>query len=311
MADPPQKPPEEPLRETADRRHLSTQVIEVDPRSRRTRAVMTVAGGPEAGRVLTLTTGELVTLGRVRECTFAFEDPSLSREHARLLRVGDEWVLKDAGSTNGTFVNDVRLTTAKPLRDGDRVQLGQGTLLRFQLVDEAEEAALRKVYDAANKDALTGAFNRKHLEERMLTEIPLAQLHGHPLGVVICDVDFFKKVNDTYGHLAGDAVLKAVAQRLGGALRPMDLLARYGGEEFVIVVAGVPHPDLVQTADRLRQVLAAEPVRWEDKAIPITASMGVASLTCCRDGISKEKLLGIADGRLYRAKETGRNRVVG
>jgi two-component system cell cycle response regulator len=308
MGSPPSKPDEPPPR---DRRHNATQVVDVDPSSRRTRAVMTVTGGKEAGRVLSLSGGQLVTFGRVDDCTYAFDDPSLSREHARLLRVGEDWVLKDNGSTNGTFVNDKRITSATSLGDGDRVQLGQGTSLRFTLVDEAEEHALRKVYEAANRDALTGAFNRKHLEERLSAELEAAGRDGNRLSVIIGDVDFFKKVNDTHGHLAGDAVLKAVARKLAESVRPEDLVARYGGEEFVVLARGLDQTEAVDLAERLRAVLAAEPVPWEDKKIPITASLGVASLTCCGPAASKEKLLGTADGRLYRAKETGRNRVVG
>jgi two-component system cell cycle response regulator len=291
--------------------HLATQVITVDPVGRRTRGILTVATGPDAGRVLTLPAGELVTLGRAPDCTFPFDDPSLSREHARLMRVGDDWVVKDRASTNGTFVNDARIDKAVTLADGDRLQLGKGTTLRYALVDEAEEEALVRVYRAATRDGLTGVYNRKHLEERLDAEIEHAKRHGSALSVIITDVDHFKKVNDTHGHLAGDAVLKEVARRLGESLRPEDVLARYGGEEFVVVARLTEKDGAVALAERLRQALLASPVAWEDKQIPITASAGVASVACCGADVSKERLLGTADGRLYKAKEQGRNRVVG
>lgn len=286
-------------------------MVEVDPRNKRTRAVLTIAQGAEAGRVLSLATGSLVTLGRVPECSFAFDDPSLSREHARVLLVGTEWMLKDASSTNGTFVNDTRITAATTLRDGDRVQLGSGTMLRFALVDEAEETALKKVYEAASRDGLTGVFNRKSLEERIAGELEFARRHGTELSVIMCDVDFFKKVNDTHGHIAGDAVLKEVARRLQAALRAEDVLARYGGEEFVVLSRGIPVAVAVELAERLRMTLAAAPVPFGDLQIPITASMGVASLAQVGLDADKAKLVGAADARLYQAKQAGRNRVVG
>lgn len=293
----------------------STQVVDIDPQATRSRAVLTVVGGPEAGRVLSLTVGELITLGRVGECTYAFDDPSLSREHARLVRVGNDWILKDAGSTNGTFVNDKRLKTAHPLSDGDRLQLGSATKLRFSLVDEAEEVSLRNVYEAASKDGLTGVFNRKHLEERIVAELAFAQRHTSPLSVIISDVDHFKKVNDTHGHLAGDAVLREVALRLKNAIRPEDVLARYGGEEFVVVCRGTDLQAAAILAERLRLELAARPVLHDGKVIPITASAGVASLACVAGAApgaapGKAQLLGLADERLYKAKQSGRNRVV-
>jgi len=308
MADPPPKLDE--LENTRDRRQ-ATQVVDVDPRNKRTRGVLTIAQGVEAGRVLSLATGSLTTLGRVPECTFAFDDPSLSREHARVLLVGTDWMLKDASSTNGTFVNDVRITAATALRDGDRIQLGSGTTLRFALVDQAEETALQKVYEAASRDGLTGVFNRKSLEERIAGELEFAKRHGTELSVIICDVDFFKKVNDTHGHIAGDAVLKEVARRLQSALRIEDVLARYGGEEFVVLSRGIPAHAAVELAERLRATLASHPVPFETISIPITASMGVASLAQVGRDADKAKLLGTADARLYQAKQAGRNRVIG
>jgi diguanylate cyclase (GGDEF)-like protein len=218
--------------------------------------------------------------------------------------------LKDNGSTNGSFVNDVRISSAKQLNDGDRVQFGLSTVLRFSLADADELAALERVYNAAIKDGLTGIFNRKYLEERLDAEIAYAVRQATALSIAILDVDHFKKVNDTFGHLGGDAVLKRVAEVLGEALRTEDVLARYGGEEFVVIARGLTAPQAVLMADRVRQQVAATEVAFEDKAIKVTISAGVASLVCSAKP-DKASLLGTADGRLYRAKEGGRNRVVG
>jgi len=288
----------------------ATLVVDVTPGATKRRGVFSVVGGADAGRVLSVLEGATVTLGRDADCTYPFDDASLSRVHARVMRVATEYVIRDDGSTNGTFVNDQRLERAYSLKDGDRVQLGSDTVMRFALVDEEEEKALRNVYDASILDALTGVHNRKYLEDRITTEIAFAVRNATELSAFIIDVDHFKKVNDTYGHLAGDAVLKAVAAILMRSVRPEDVLARYGGEEFVVLARGIPVESAMILAERMRGMLEAQPIPFEEHIIPITASAGVASLRDCGTP-DRASLLGTADGRLYRAKEEGRNRVVG
>jgi two-component system cell cycle response regulator len=273
-------------------------------------AVLTVQAGPEAGQVLPLDRDKANTLGREEgECTITFADARLSRVHARIIAVNGEWMLTDQGSTNGTFVNDVRIAKHAQLVDGDRVVLGGSVRLRFALVTEEERQALMHVYEAAVRDGLTGVLNRKALDQRLLAEIAFAVRHDAPLSVVMLDVDHFKAVNDTHGHPAGDAVLREVAARLTGALRIEDVLGRYGGEEFLIVARDITLEQGAQLAERMRALIDSSPVVFEGKQIPVSASFGVASLACCatRDAPA---LLAIADARLYEAKRTGRNRVV-
>jgi two-component system, cell cycle response regulator len=294
--------------------HSSAKTLIVDTRAgssgARSVGIFTVVGGIETGRVLVITKGVEVTFGRSEGVSFRFDDASVSGTHARLACVAQSYVVMDAGSTNGTYVNDTRVTSPVTLADGDRVQLGSGTFLRFSLVSEDEERALRKMYDAALRDGLTGVFNRKHLEERLDAEIAYALRHKAELSFVIFDVDHFKRVNDTYGHPAGDAVLKAVAQVLMAGVRTEDVLGRYGGEEFVVVARGIALPGASLLAERLRANLAATPLRLGEAVFSVTASAGVASLTCCQGKLDKATLLGIADARLYRAKQSGRNRIV-
>jgi len=287
-----------------------THVVDVDPAAMKRIGVFTVTSGVEAGRVLSVPKGEIVSFGRSTECTYPFDDPSLSREHANVVRVGNDYVIKDGGSTNGSFVNDTRATGAVHLRDGDRVQLGLHTMMRFALVGDQEEASLRRVYEAAIKDGLTGAFNRKYLEERLVSELAYAQRHGTVVSIAIFDVDFFKKVNDTHGHLAGDAVLRAVSGVLHQGLRTEDVVARYGGEEFVLVMRGINNAEAIVAAERLRVAIESTPVQFGESLIRVTASAGVAC-TAELATLDRAALLGTADGRLYRAKDSGRNRVVG
>ena len=273
-------------------------------------AVLTVQAGPEAGQVLALRQDEANTLGREEgECTMRFDDARLSRVHARIVAVNGEWMLTDQGSTNGTFVNDVRVEKPAQLADGDRVVLGGSVSLRFALVTEEERQALMRVYDAAVHDGLTGVLNRKALDQRLLAEIAFAVRHDAPLSVVLLDVDHFKAVNDTHGHPAGDAVLLEIAARLAGALRVEDVFGRYGGEEFLIVARDITLEQGAQLAERMRALIDSSPVVFEGTAIRVSASFGVASLACCatRDAPS---LLATVDARLYAAKHAGRNRVV-
>ena len=276
---------------------------------RRDRAVFTQMAGLEAGRVCPLDAPD-ITLGRANTCTHAFDEASLSRVHARLVREGSAYFIEDCGSRNGVFVNEQRVTR-RVLLDGDRVRLGSAVTLRFQMVDVKEELALVRVYESSVKDGLTGVWNRKYLDERLIQEVAFATRHRAALAVVLLDIDHFKKVNDTYGHLAGDEVLRATAQTLRATLRAEDLLARYGGEEFVVVARGLDLRHGTQLAERLRAMAAREPVMVEGTAIVRKISAGVATLECCGAETSAQKILGIADERLYRAKATGRDRVVG
>jgi len=290
---------------------MKTVVAEPQPRSSKTKAILTVASGSEAGRIVTVKAGDMVTLGRADECTLRFDDTSLSRVHARVMCVMNEYMVGDAGSTNGTFVNDERIAKATHLEDGDRIQLGSNTVLRFSLVTEEEEEALRRIYEAAVLDALTGVANRKHLEQRLESELAYALRHDADLSVIIMDLDHFKRVNDTYGHLAGDEVLRRSAQCVRDQLRIEDFVGRYGGEEFLVVARGTPADQAVGLAERLRKKIAEAPVKFENYEIAVTMSAGVASLDDCAPGKNRESLLSTADERLYKAKEGGRNRVVG
>jgi two-component system, cell cycle response regulator len=292
-------------------KQMDTYIVEAEPRSARANAIFTVVGGIDAGRVLSVSREQVSTLGRAPECTFPFDDVGLSREHAQVLVIGPDYIFKDAGSRNGSYVNDARITGPVKLRDGDRVQLGSSTVLRFTIVDKQEEETLKRVYEAAVRDGLTGVFNRKHFEERLAAELAFALRHATSLSVMILDVDHFKRVNDTFGHLAGDAVLKTVSMLLSQGLRAEDMVARYGGEEFVVVSRGVDLVTATQIAERLRWSVASTPMGVGTQTIQVTASAGVASLACCGAKGDRETLLGLADQRLYQAKQAGRNRVVG
>jgi diguanylate cyclase (GGDEF)-like protein len=206
---------------------------------------------------------------------------------------------------NGQVVKSHRLA------DGDRVGLGQTVVLRFALTDENEERLQRQLYEASVYDGLTGAVNRKHFGERLEAEIAFAIRHEEPLVLVMLDLDYFKRVNDTRGHLAGDYVLREVASLVRGALRVEDVLARYGGEEFAIIARGIDTRGGLVLAERIRSLIERSPIAYGRSSIRLTLCAGVASLACCDESRSVEGLVRIADERLYRAKAAGRNRSVG
>jgi diguanylate cyclase (GGDEF)-like protein len=275
----------------------------------RDRAVLTQMTGLEAGRVCEIVIAE-ATFGRSTECTHAFDEASLSRVHARLAKEGGAYVLYDLGSRNGIFVNDAKVEK-HTLHDGDRVRLGTAVTLRFQLVDEQEKQTLVRVFESSVKDGLTGAWNRKYLDERLRGEVAFATRHRTAFSIVMTDIDHFKKINDTYGHPAGDEVLRVTSALMRAAIRTEDILGRYGGEEFVVVARGADLKAAVQLAERLRVIIERRPVEADGVTIARTISAGAASLECCGPEPTVEKLVSIADDRLYRAKEGGRNRVCG
>ena len=274
------------------------------------RPTLTMITGPEAGSLRALDGAETL-LGRARTCHVVVDDLTASRKHARIVRLADgAFLLEDLGSRNGTTVHGLPIRTHR-LVDGDRIGVGTSIFLRFAYTDRTEEDLLRGLYSSSIRDALTGAVNRKHLLERLATEIAFARRHTTSLSILIFDIDHFKRVNDTFGHLAGDQVLRDLSSVVRSTLRAEDILARYGGEEFVIVARGIGVEQATLFGERIRGVLEKATLRYEDHAIRVTISVGIASLSCCKAGAGVEQLLALADARLYDAKRAGRNRCVG
>ena len=167
--------------------------------------------------------------------------------------------------------------------------------------------AVKSLAEASNRDGLTELYNRRYLEQAMRRELGRTTRYGGTLSCVIVDLDFFKKINDTYGHVTGDEVLRAAAQTFSINLRASDTLGRYGGEEFVLILPETDSEGAMILADRLRIRLEETPIQIVGGAIHVTASIGVATY---HDGIKDpETFLHEADTALYHSKRTGRNRV--
>jgi len=246
-------------------------------------------------------------IGRSREAEIQITDAGLSRRHAQILRRPDGFYLEDLGSTNGTFYNGERLNESHKLEDGSRIQIGENTVLRFALQDKLEQEAARQMYEMTVRDPLTRLHNRRYLDERIKSEFAYAIRHDSALTVLIVDVDHFKNVNDTMGHPAGDAVLRALGAGLQRMVRAEDILARFGGEEFVVVARSIDENGSTIFAERIRRNVESMVIPWGEVRLKITVSIGLAHMGGKYS--SPEGLLAAADGALYRAKRSGRNRV--
>lgn len=156
-------------------------------------------------------------------------------------------------------------------------------------------------------DPLTGLWNRGHLEEMMAQEFKRSRRYGHALGIIVIDLDHFKQINDTYGHIGGDEVLRAISKRLSGCLRESDFIGRYGGEELVVLLTETTLESAQMTGEKIRSVISAEPVVFGDISIPVTGSIGISILR--PEHASCEELFAEADQAMYNSKNGGRNRV--
>jgi diguanylate cyclase (GGDEF)-like protein len=204
-------------------------------------------------------------------------------------------------------VNGVPVTR-ETLRDGDKIQIGGTTILKFSYQDELDEALQRNLYESATRDPLTHAVNKRGFADALMKEFGFAHRHGRPLSVAVFDVDHFKRVNDTHGHPAGDYVLKRLGEVVVASIRVEDLFARVGGEEFAIVLRDITIERAVDCAERLRGAIEQTVFQVAEVRIPVTVSVGVAALDATAHA-KPDELVGAADKALYEAKRTGRNRV--
>ena len=276
-----------------------------------TRALLTIVTGPNIGRVYTVREGETL-LGRGRDVHVRLDDAGASRVHCRIVtEEGGHYFLEDMQSTNGTFVAGRRVDRAE-LSSGDRIHVGPNVVVSFAILDAQAERLAHQLYESSVRDPLTRAHNRRYLVERLSSEIGYARRHSSRLALVLFDLDHFKRVNDTFGHLAGDDVLRDVSALVSRMIRAEDVFARFGGEEFVVLVRGISQLNVGRFSERLRSAVERLEIASDTAVLRVTVSVGHASLEELSDKErTAEGLLRAADDRLYRAKTAGRNRVCG
>ncbi len=259
---------------------------------------------PAAPGLVPLAAGRSI-LGRDPACHVPVDDTSVSRMHAAVEWTDGAWSLADLNSTNGTWVGDVQVTDRVPLTGGELIRLGN-TTFRFLLAADQEAQYHAIVQDLLTRDALTGAYNRGYLIPLLNRELNALQAQGDRLSVILIDVDRFKTVNDTCGHLVGDEVLRTMCERIRQVLDRTHSLCRLGGDEFTVVCPSTSSDLAVPFAELIRQEIGDQPFATQAGQLRVTCSIGVAGT----DGLPSptvDELLSEADRALYDAKEAGRD----
>ncbi|TVR03032.1 MAG: GGDEF domain-containing protein [Deltaproteobacteria bacterium] len=282
-------------------------------------ACLVMIVGKEIGKRFSLDQPKQV-IGRAPRCDIFIDDGSISRQHSVVKRTASGYVCEDLDSTNGTMVDDDFIESV-PLRDGALIRVGR-TVLKFLSGANLENEYYAEIYRLTTTDGLTQAYNKRYFMEHMEREMARSLRYGRQLAVVMADIDHFKNLNDTWGHLAGDAVLRTFSERVQRVIRRSDTLARYGGEEFAIVAPESTLASAAKMSEKVRQAISLEPFIVDGEEITVTASFGVADiaeyLVCYPGGPDAARrevprpnlLVQLADKKLYRAKAAGRNRVV-
>jgi len=269
-------------------------------------AALVVIYGLDLGRKFDLT-GEETLIGRSSKCDIQIDQESVSRNHAAIANTREGVKIRDAGSTNGTFINDELVEGERELRNGDLVKIGR-TIFKYIAGGNIEAAYHDEIYRLTTMDGLTQIYNRRYFDEQLDREISRSRRYERVLSLVLVDIDHFKKVNDKFGHLAGDSVLKQLASTVRTRIRREDVFARYGGEEFAILLPEVALVGARQLSEKVRRLVEKQRFEFDRQPIPVTISLGVAVL----DPHHREPgdLVRAADEKLFEAKTGGRNRVV-
>jgi diguanylate cyclase (GGDEF)-like protein len=263
--------------------------------------------GPDLGRRLVLSSN-VVTIGRDPESVIVLRSDSVSRYHARIEPWDSGHRVVDNQSTNGTYRNQQQVAGTALLVSGDYIQVGDA-IFKYLSGDNIEMAYHEEIYRLTIEDSLTQTANKRALLDFLDKEFSRARRHQRDLAVVMMDLDHFKRVNDTFGHLMGDFVLREFADLVGKRIRREEMFARYGGEEFCVVLPEMDLEKAKRFAETVRGLVEEHVFVFEGNQLRMTCSLGVA---VAQEPMAKpEELVALADDNLYRAKNEGRNRVVG
>jgi len=263
-----------------------------------------IYGGP-VGRRFELDDGT-TTIGRGDDCELVIQHDTVSRRHAQIVGARLKREVLDLQSTNGVYVNGDP-TNQQVLASGDYVKIGE-VIFKYLSGDNIETTYYEEIYRLAIEDGLTRIPNKRFLSSFLSREFSRTVRYERPMILMMMDIDHFKKVNDTYGHLAGDEVLAQLAQVIAPRIRKEECFARYGGEEFCLAMPETELEGAAQFAHTLREKVEEHEFIFEDRRLPITMSVGVAPYLPKMKSASD--LVQAADDCLYRAKNAGRNRAV-
>jgi two-component system cell cycle response regulator len=270
------------------------------------RPCLVMIRGDFIGQVYELT-NDVMMIGRSDDVDLVVSDISISRKHAMIVRRPEGFFLSDLGSTNGSFVNKEQVEEPLPLHEGDKVAIGH-VVFKFTYQDEDDTEYHMMLRNMAIKDGLTRIYNKRYFTEVLEKECEYNRRNHVGLSLILFDIDHFKQINDTWGHPAGDFILKHLAQLIDNEARGYDVFARYGGEEFVILLRGSTLEAAIRIAERVREEVEECVFTYDEIDLKITVSLGVAHWEGEED-MSEKELVEAADRRLYEAKDGGRNKV--
>ena len=262
--------------------------------------------GPDLGKKYALAQDSF-TIGRDSKNELVLDLDNVSRRHALITTREGQSFVQDLDSTNGTYLNDAEVVSEQPLRSGDYLKVG-GAIFKFLQGGNIETLYHEEIYQLTIMDGLTQINNKRYFLEYLEREMGRCHRYGRALSLIMFDIDHFKKINDTHGHLAGDHVLKELARLVQARIRRDEVFARYGGEEFAVLLPETTLEGATQLAHDVRQRVEDARFVFQNETIPVTVSIGLARLReSHKTGLD---LIKEADERLYDAKRGGRNRVV-
>lgn len=263
--------------------------------------------GPDLGKRYPLDRSP-ITVGRDLASDVVVDLDNVSRRHCRFTRREGAFYVSDLNSTNGTLLNDRIVECESPLRSSDLIKVG-GAIFKFIHGNDLEAQYHEEIYRLTIVDGLTQVNNKRYFLEFLEREMARCHRYSRALSLLLFDLDHFKKLNDDFGHLAGDFVLRELAHLAQGRIRREECLARYGGEEFAAVLPESGPEKSRIFAERLVRQVSDHAFVFEGERLPVTISAGIANLAPAMT--EPAQFIKAADAELYRAKREGRNRVCG
>ena len=234
------------------------------------------------------------------------DDVSVSREHCEIVMVGTKAFVTDLGSLNGTYINDQVVQQNAELRHSDMLRVGN-VRLRYFAHGSADQLLFDRIYRMAVQDKMLDVFRKDYVLEKLEEDVRVSRGNLTPLSLIMFDLDKFKLINDTFGHDAGDYVLKQVCSQVRPLLRSTDTFGRFGGEEFMIILPQTNAVEAFKMAEDIRKTIEAHSIEYEGVHIPVTLSLGVSTLT--EEISNSQDFIKAADNNVYKSKKSGRNKV--
>ena len=278
----------------------------VDEEADKKPAALLIVGGELNGTIFDLDK-KTILVGRSLKNNIPLEFQGISRNHFKVDETEAGHTVEDTGSRNGTYINNKRVLTPTLLKKGDIVKVGK-IALKYIPKGDSERLTYDKLQHAANTDGMTGCFTKTYFNRSLDLQVKKSKLSGEPLSLIMLDLDHFKKLNDSFGHDAGDFVLKELAAivRTNG-VRDNDIFARFGGEEFMILLPKTNIKQAYEVAERIRALIEAHQFLYDSNRLPVTISVGIADY---RKGVNTGlDLFKRVDNALYKSKDGGRNQV--